>query len=1259
MSTLDKMLIKGIRSFGPDNTHVITFYRPLTLVVGANGAGKTTIIECLKNACTGELPPNARSGQSFIHDPKVDGQTETKGQIKLRFRTASGKDVVCIRSFQLTQKASKMEYKAIESVLQTINTHTGEKVCLSYRCADMDREVPALMGVSKAILENVIFVHQDEANWPLSEASVLKKKFDDIFSATRYTKALDVIKKLHKDQTQEIKMQKLKLENVQTLKDAAYKLQETIDGDQQKTKQLQDLIAILTPKIQAAQAKINSLEGVLEEIRQLQKEINFKDGVRTSVLKAKTEQYNALEEENEDSDEDLAEWQEKFHERIAQSNKEICDLQRSLDAANTQYDTLSELIAQASTQVGKFEGEENAHLQDKKQCDALIQQLFDRYKLGNLVLPLDEQATERSIARITNRLEDLKQDHAKLTRFHEKELATFSKKLDDVNQKYSDASGRKDGKIGQKRSIEKRIDELRTTFRDTSTLEGELRRSAERAASMDTEVKRMQRKMDDMNFDELISEERKNKLGIEQKIRSLPVKSDVELTFGNISKAYDELLDRSRDADMRVAQARAMLDDAKSTLAKQQEEKEAKRKLLISRLYSLFQQDLNPSSYPSKLRELSDARDSSKSQHDMADGMRRMFDPFERIARATHACPCCERPFATPEEEDEFVDKQRVKRSSTAQRLHELASLTSIADNKFQQLDKLRPLFEEYQKLESQGISATEKSISDMTMELERSTETQNDVSCLLAQSKAELGLVTELRITAQSIEEAYTSVQNLEREVRTLENQLNPESSLRSPDDVGEELEKHEKQLEELNRKLDRLKEEHDYMKDDLANCKQRKHAEEMKKADLEKKLERNKALKEEEASLVKQMNQIDTEIQFEMEQLEPLAEEKERHLKEFDQLKRKFRQEQDVSTQGVNDFDKEVHSLTNIWGKIKDYVERHKTHNVQTAKRRLSELQAQKDEEESKKSFCLAEVQRVNNVLAQQKVIERNIADNIKYRKLCAEEQKCIQEIKALEERMLAIGNTLDFEGELKKALKEKQHLMGEESHHKGTIAVHESNIARNKTDLKQPQYKNIDKRYRAQLIQLKTMEMANKDLDKYYNALDRALMRFHTMKMEEINKIIKELWQQTYRGQDIDFIEIRADAEGTGTRSYSYRVVMRAGGAELEMRGRCSAGQKVLAALIIRLALAETFCLNCGILTLDEPTTNLDAQNAESFAAALLRIMEERRGQENFQLIVITHDERFAQLIGQRQLTEKYYRVSKDERQHSLIEVQEIFG
>lgn len=44
------------------------------------------------------------------------------------------------------------------------------------------------------------------------------------------------------------------------------------------------------------------------------------------------------------------------------------------------------------------------------------------------------------------------------------------------------------------------------------------------------------------------------------------------------------------------------------------------------------------------------------SKYNIADGMRQMFDPFERVARAHHVCPCCERPFS-PEEEDNFVKK--------------------------------------------------------------------------------------------------------------------------------------------------------------------------------------------------------------------------------------------------------------------------------------------------------------------------------------------------------------------------------------------------------------------------------------------------------------------------------------------------------------------------------------------------------------------------------------------------------------------------
>ena len=108
-----------------------------------------TVIECLKQACTGELPPNPRSGQSFIHDPKVANESEVKAQIRLRFKAGDGNHIVCIRSFQVTQKKNKLEYKALDQTIQTINRDTMEKEAVGHRCVDMDRIVPQLMGVSK------------------------------------------------------------------------------------------------------------------------------------------------------------------------------------------------------------------------------------------------------------------------------------------------------------------------------------------------------------------------------------------------------------------------------------------------------------------------------------------------------------------------------------------------------------------------------------------------------------------------------------------------------------------------------------------------------------------------------------------------------------------------------------------------------------------------------------------------------------------------------------------------------------------------------------------------------------------------------------------------------------------------------------------------------------------------------------------------------------------------------------------------------
>jgi len=53
------------------------------------------------------------------------------------------------------------------------------------------------------------------------------------------------------------------------------------------------------------------------------------------------------------------------------------------------------------------------------------------------------------------------------------------------------------------------------------------------------------------------------------------------------------------------------------------------------------------------------------------------------------------------------------------------------------------------------------------------------------------------------------------------------------------------------------------------------------------------------------------------------------------------------------------------------------------------------------------------------------------------------------------------------------------------------------------------------------------------------------------------------------------------------------------KMEMKGRCSMGQKVLASIVIRLALAEVFSSNARLLALDEPTTNLDREHINNLA------------------------------------------------------------
>lgn len=108
-----------------------------------------------------------------------------KAQVRLRFRNVNGQIMSITRSLSLTVKKNTYTQRTLENVLAAVDQQTGELATISAKCAELDADVPNHLGVSRAILDNVIFCHQEESNWPLSEPSILKKKFDDIFASTK------------------------------------------------------------------------------------------------------------------------------------------------------------------------------------------------------------------------------------------------------------------------------------------------------------------------------------------------------------------------------------------------------------------------------------------------------------------------------------------------------------------------------------------------------------------------------------------------------------------------------------------------------------------------------------------------------------------------------------------------------------------------------------------------------------------------------------------------------------------------------------------------------------------------------------------------------------------------------------------------------------------------------------------------------------------------------------------------------------------
>ncbi len=291
---------------------------------------------------------------------------EVKAHIKLLFKNRGGRDCLAVRSLQVTKKKAKTEFKALEGTIRTTND-SGQVVSSSYKCMDMDRLIPENLGVSPAILENVIFVHQEDSNWPMQESAVLKKKFDDIFESTRYTKALDELKKTKKDYVEKAKNLKVDLaaigvhlQNSLQLKNDHTQYQTKLTEMQEGLEEINQKLAANDAKLQAAIQIIDKASSNSTQLKTLENKIG--ENERRIADKTKSLEREMIEL----SDDDLQQMLTNFDQEMSARQRELRSLKSNVDALNseiqkcrTQMDEVNKKKGQANALRGQIDSLKN------------------------------------------------------------------------------------------------------------------------------------------------------------------------------------------------------------------------------------------------------------------------------------------------------------------------------------------------------------------------------------------------------------------------------------------------------------------------------------------------------------------------------------------------------------------------------------------------------------------------------------------------------------------------------------------------------------------------------------------------------------------------------------------------------------------------------------------------------------------------------------------------------------------------------------
>ncbi|KAI5785944.1 hypothetical protein EDC01DRAFT_618217, partial [Geopyxis carbonaria] len=1280
--------IYSVRSFDNAKSEAIQFHSPLTLIVGYNGSGKTTIIECLKYATTGQLPPNSKGG-AFIHDPKMCGEKEVMAQIKLSFNSINEAKMVCTRSLLLTVKKTARQQKTLDGQLLVVRN--GERSTISSRCAELDLVMPQYLGVSRAVLDYVIFCHQDESLWPMSEPSVLKKRFDEIFEALKYTKAIDNIKVLRKRQSEELGKLRILLEQYRTDKDRGERakrrsdeLHEEIEEMRFKVEEIGNEMVAINQEQVALFETAKGFEKTLATLQMKKQEAISKKAHISEI----EDHMTFLSESNKELQSMQAEYaarMETYQDHIDEKRQAYIEIQNKLDLARSSLNN-------KLTEQGQIQAEKTAYEDFLRERQSLVRDLSMKHGVNGFDGDLNDDQIHQFIYKLAEMTREQNQILDRIKLENERRIGIARQEYNTVVQQRSSLEQKREYAQSQIKVLDRDCKVQERAFSKIDVDEDREIMIKEDLEKKETELELAKAAFERANFDQKISLEKDRLRQVNSKVDAVTEEliqgskrasdraqlSMLQQNTENKRKMMSTIIGTKRDKLNKIIGSNWSAKTAKhdlqsllelehqtpptcpSLISTRQHDEELQEAIQLrdhtaqklSQIKTKIKMSTDSKAtivdYPKAVSDLEEIRASLK----QGEFLRNYLVEAIKFAESKDHCVLCRRGLQN--EKQKIITDLKAKLQNLLERVGE--QYIQDVDADLQDLRKAGASYDSFMRLTNTEIPMLQRDLEAHKSEKESLLELHDKHDQIVR-------VCTNKKAEVQTLQGPASDMSNYMREIEESEQQINDLKSAMAVIGVArtvEEIQKDNKQWkEEANAVTNRISElesgkEHErqsiiLLDRQISDIRRRLNDTMLMLVESRSIRGKIEDYQQKKQAQLKILQQIDTEIN----ELAPIILTAQAKLNEAsDEAAEKERRQQRES----NKLAQSDLNIQSIQQRIQKYIDQGGLERLERCKQEVNHLERMVESTSTNMKNIGDDVNRLEKESSSAGAIGQSIAENLRYRKNKQELDGILQEIEDLERQNVG-AKRAHFERDAK-ALSDKALLLSsEKSALVGEMKSKDKQLEQLIQDFA-TDYADAKDKYKETLAKVQTTTSATNDLGKYGAALDKAVMKYHTLKMEEINRIIEELWKATYRGTDVDTILIRSDNETTrGNRSYNYRVCMVKQDAEMDMRGRCSAGQRVLACIIIRLALAECFGINCGLIALDEPTTNLDSDNIRSLAKSLHGIIETRQAQSNFQLIVITHDEDFLKEMQCQDYCDHYYRVSRNDRQKSVIERQSI--